>query len=588
MFLELMGSISFKIRPGCRCSRSSKIWGSPPLRNFLPLPSLVTPDSSPTSPWPVVRIQQFNVLADGLAALREDLGKFSRIDKSVLDWEVRKVNLLKEITQYDADIITLQECDHYHDFFQPQLDALGYSGYFGPKPTSACLEVGNNSDGCALFVKRSKFRVTSCESKTLALSIAKLTEGGELEEDNDKRHIQAQNQLALIAILEFIIGTDTKEMDTAQTKFGGDDSDIDSRWHTSEVLPPNSRQHPAMFTASSPPPLLVSTVHLKSAKTAIGERYRQKGILQVLNDLARISSCLGKTGRPPAIILTGDFNAIPEKQVVNVGGALQFPNSQEYGYSPLTYRAAKIHSLGLRSVYNDDLPTSLVGSNAGELYTTWKARKLMRVRDGQEVQVRESVGKRCIDYIFYAPYRRGSYKSYEEPELSPIVVNSSTQLLLSLLMRAAVYLFGVVVPSTALLNTQLESQEKALVVMAAALGLIVFEIFSQGSIFRPEINEVELIEEIDSEAAVNSIPGQYLNNAGRAISTGTTRGKELVKSVKTLSKRLQDTSQYGNPGMQAIGVLDLLSDDQVGPALLPNADYPSDHVALVADLELMW
>lgn len=45
-------------------------------------------------------------------------------------------------------------------------------GYFAPKPTSACLQYSSNEDGCALFVKRKKLRVMSCETKTLALSIA--------------------------------------------------------------------------------------------------------------------------------------------------------------------------------------------------------------------------------------------------------------------------------------------------------------------------------------------------------------------------------------------------------------------------------
>ena len=40
---------------------------------------------------------------------------------------------------------------------------LGYDGIFAPKPASACLEVHENSDGCALFFKRSKVKVISTE-----------------------------------------------------------------------------------------------------------------------------------------------------------------------------------------------------------------------------------------------------------------------------------------------------------------------------------------------------------------------------------------------------------------------------------------
>lgn len=45
-------------------------------------------------------------------------------------------------------------------------------------------------------------------------------------------------------------------------------------------------------------------------------------------------------------------------------------------FDPLTYRAVKDHPLGLRSVYNEDLPLSLVKPAMKDIYTTWKARKV--------------------------------------------------------------------------------------------------------------------------------------------------------------------------------------------------------------------
>ena len=690
---------------------------------------------------PVVRVQQFNVLADGLAALRPDLGKFSRQNRSVLDFEVRKLNLLKEMEQYGADIITLQEVDHFHDFFQPQLEALGYAGYFAPKPTSACLEVSDRSDGCALFVKRSRLRVVSCETKTLALSIAKLTSSGELEEEAVGSNIQAQNQVALIAVLEFVQNATALRVEAeaeeaaaaaaaaAASAAGGGGSGggqaqgaeqcqgqgqgegqgqaqargSDYRWYYPD-LPASSFSssfggpRTVQYSAANPPPLLISTVHLKAAKTAVGERYRQKGILQVLNDLTRIAKSLGRAGRPPVVLLSGDFNAIPElrggrgsaslagagggggwggswgsggaRAGVGAGagasswGPLSFASASapasspsltsppsDGAYAPLTYRAAKLHSLGLRSVYNDDLPLSLVPSavvgvgsgsgsgsgvgaggavgagdgdrssgnrgsgnsgsgsgssssssggggragagRVGELYSTWKARTLLGLGDGQTLSTREAEVRRCIDYIFYVPFRRGlPYKSFAEAEGSlggSVVATSSVQVVLSLLLRSAVYLFGAVIPSTAIVSSGLSAPEKLQVVLLSALGLAVFELFSEGSIFRPEISDVEVIEGIDYEAALSKNPPElYLGSAGRVIASGTDKGKQLVKSVKTLSKQLQTLPQFGNPGMQALGVLDLLTEEQVGPELLPNANYPSDHVSFVADLQVLW
>ncbi len=40
---------------------------------------------------------------------------------------------------------------------------VGYTGVFSPKPHSACLEVSDLSDGCAVFVKADRLRIVSNE-----------------------------------------------------------------------------------------------------------------------------------------------------------------------------------------------------------------------------------------------------------------------------------------------------------------------------------------------------------------------------------------------------------------------------------------
>lgn len=106
-----------------------------------------------------LRILQFNILADGLSGLRNDLGGFSRIKQEFIGWDYRKHLLAQELLQYDPDIITLQECDHFHDYLSPLLSSKGYRGFFLPKPKSKCLEVSNLSDGCAIFVKTNRIQV---------------------------------------------------------------------------------------------------------------------------------------------------------------------------------------------------------------------------------------------------------------------------------------------------------------------------------------------------------------------------------------------------------------------------------------------
>jgi len=103
------------------------------------------------------QIMQFNVLADGLAGLRPDKGKFTQIPTSCLDWKFRKLRLLQAILETDVDLICLEEIDHYHDWFLPELSALGYNGVFCAKPRSLCYQVSSNPDGCAIFYRTQMF-----------------------------------------------------------------------------------------------------------------------------------------------------------------------------------------------------------------------------------------------------------------------------------------------------------------------------------------------------------------------------------------------------------------------------------------------
>lgn len=112
-------------------------------------------------PGNLIRVLQFNILADGLSGLRPDLGEFSRLTAEILSFDFRKTKLLHYITIHDPDIVALEECDHFDDYFQPELFARGYSGVFYPKPKSPCLEYSSQGDGCAIFWRSSKLNVAS-------------------------------------------------------------------------------------------------------------------------------------------------------------------------------------------------------------------------------------------------------------------------------------------------------------------------------------------------------------------------------------------------------------------------------------------
>jgi len=302
-----------------------------------------------------LRVLQFNMLADGLSGLRKDLGAFSRVTSEAVSWENRKDKLLKELVQYSPDIITMQENDHYYDFFLIELNALGYDGYFAPKPASACLEVSDRSDGCAVFVRRSQLRIVSAQTITYVLSsedrdeeIREFHKYAQVSEER-RNKLRAQNQVALILVAEL-----------------------------KDVF------------AGYVPPIVIGTTHLKATKTEAGERFRQREALQFLDSVSKVCDALIANERPPALILTGDFNSMPILRK----------------YEPLTYRSIKQHPLGLRSVLNDDVGST--GTSDGEVYTTWKARK----KGGEE-----SIVKHCIDYIFYSPFRGRDSRLFETSQV---------------------------------------------------------------------------------------------------------------------------------------------------------------------------
>eukprot|EP00026_Physarum_polycephalum_P008939 Phypoly_transcript_09046.p1 GENE.Phypoly_transcript_09046~~Phypoly_transcript_09046.p1 ORF type:complete len:440 (+),score=52.25 Phypoly_transcript_09046:195-1322(+) len=69
-------------------------------------------------------------------------------------WTYRSNQILKEISHYNPDVLFLQEVDHYYDFFEPKLTALGYKGIYAKRS-------GLRLDGCAVFYKTNKFDIIS-------------------------------------------------------------------------------------------------------------------------------------------------------------------------------------------------------------------------------------------------------------------------------------------------------------------------------------------------------------------------------------------------------------------------------------------
>ncbi|GLU16214.1 hypothetical protein SLE2022_326590 [Rubroshorea leprosula] len=71
-------------------------------------------------------VLSYNILADIHAK------SYLRCPTWALEWEYCKLKLGKEINDYDADTICLQEVqeNHYEDFFEPELTSRGYSALY--------------------------------------------------------------------------------------------------------------------------------------------------------------------------------------------------------------------------------------------------------------------------------------------------------------------------------------------------------------------------------------------------------------------------------------------------------------------------
>jgi CCR4-NOT transcription complex subunit 6 len=98
------------------------------------------------------------VLADVCATLE----KFPDYPLSALGWEHRRQNLLKEISQLDANIICLQEVQHNHfkQIFRPELTKQGYVVLFKEKKRERYTPT---VDGCAIFYRMNQFDFLKCE-----------------------------------------------------------------------------------------------------------------------------------------------------------------------------------------------------------------------------------------------------------------------------------------------------------------------------------------------------------------------------------------------------------------------------------------
>ena len=77
-----------------------------------------------------------------------------------LPWNFRRRAILRELVNYRADILCLQEvqADHFENFLEPELAKYNYAGLYKCKTREFMGQYGK-MDGCAIFYRRDKFQL---------------------------------------------------------------------------------------------------------------------------------------------------------------------------------------------------------------------------------------------------------------------------------------------------------------------------------------------------------------------------------------------------------------------------------------------
>ena len=121
----------------------------------------------------------YNVLADaltgneaGFSSETEDLAfenRAGKLLKKIFPREDEEETNVESDSTSNPDVICLQECDHYYDFFEPEMQKRGYFGTYREDKWSPCQKFSNElKDGLALFCKRETVELVGMHISTTA------------------------------------------------------------------------------------------------------------------------------------------------------------------------------------------------------------------------------------------------------------------------------------------------------------------------------------------------------------------------------------------------------------------------------------
>ncbi|KAK3995592.1 glucose-repressible alcohol dehydrogenase transcriptional effector [Cladorrhinum sp. PSN332] len=121
-----------------------------------PRKSIIIQEDVPSS-LERVKTLTWNILCEKFATA----SLYGYTPTKALSWDYRKMKILQEIRESDADILCLQEIatDVFREFFSPELAQDDYKGVHWPRPKAKTMaeKDAQGVDGCAVFYKASKW-----------------------------------------------------------------------------------------------------------------------------------------------------------------------------------------------------------------------------------------------------------------------------------------------------------------------------------------------------------------------------------------------------------------------------------------------
>ncbi|XP_065670642.1 CCR4-NOT transcription complex subunit 6 [Hydra vulgaris] len=165
----------------------------PPARQWISIEPASTENGS-------FIVMSYNVLSDK----HTNRQLYGYCPQWALNWDYRKSAILKEILQFNADILSLQEVEteQYWNFFLPELKKNGYDGIFNPKSRAKTMpeEERRFVDGCAVFWQNTKFTLIKEHLVEFNQLAAAHAEGA----DDMVNRVMQRDNICVMALLEMI------------------------------------------------------------------------------------------------------------------------------------------------------------------------------------------------------------------------------------------------------------------------------------------------------------------------------------------------------------------------------------------------